>query len=66
MGPATFAGALKGPGPRGQPILLQGTNLAPLENNKQTHNEFSLFPPKYVMYMFKIKHILSDRKSVWR
>jgi hypothetical protein len=71
MGQATFAGVLKRPRPRGQPILLEGTNLAPLQNNKQTHNEFSLFPQKYVMYkmsltIFKIKHILSDRKSVWR
>jgi len=29
-----------------------------LENKKQNHNEFSLFPQTYAMYMFKIKHIL--------
>jgi hypothetical protein len=51
------------PKPRGQAILLQGTTPAPLDNNRQAHNEFSLSPQKHVMFKMSLTILNLQNKT---
>jgi hypothetical protein len=58
-----FAGLIKLSKPGGQLILLQGTSLTLLESNKETHNEFSLFPQKYFTYKMSLTILKAQNKT---